>query len=288
MSMLSTEWHVLLVDDEPDVIQVSKLVMADFKVYGQPVRLHVAQSQAEAIELLSSNDMFSSTLAVAFIDIVMESDTAGLELCQYIRETMKNDTTQIFIRTGQPGVASERDVIDRYDINGYFTKTEATEDKLYSLVKSGVRQYLSTWNLHGMLTMLDAFITAGDKRQNLEETLKFLVRGLTVTNQTETDAATTYVLINGESIIDDITIDREEAMQLKDSLAKFPSQPLGADGDHYMMDEQNNIIINIVSKPYQPESFLLIKGAPFATPNSIVNLLYMPIKSLATLWSRAA
>jgi hypothetical protein len=40
--------------------------------------------------------------------------------------------TTIYVRTGQPGLAPERDVIDRYDINGYFSKAETTEDKLYS------------------------------------------------------------------------------------------------------------------------------------------------------------
>ena len=53
-------------------------------------------------------------------------------------------------------------VLDRYDINGYFTKVEATEDKLYSLVKSGVRQYL--WNVAALGTtlMLKNAIEAGD------------------------------------------------------------------------------------------------------------------------------
>ena len=45
-------------------------------------------------------------------------------------------------------MSPERAVLDRYDINGYFTKAEATEDKLYSLVKS-VRQYLWTTPLGG-------------------------------------------------------------------------------------------------------------------------------------------
>ena len=80
-------------------------------------------------------------MAVAFIDVVMETDTAGLELCQFIRETQRNRVTTLYIRTGQPGVAPERSVIDRYDISGYFTKVELTEDKLYSLVKAGARQY---------------------------------------------------------------------------------------------------------------------------------------------------
>ena len=140
--MFVKHWNVLVVDDEPDVLAVSRLAMRDIEVDGTPIKLHTAASKAEAITLLNTTLATGSgpSLAVAFIDVVMETDEAGLELCRYIRETLRNSLSQLYIRTGQPGVTPERSVIDRYDINGYFTKAEATEDKLYSLVKAGVRQ----------------------------------------------------------------------------------------------------------------------------------------------------
>jgi CheY-like chemotaxis protein len=52
--MLNTNWPILIVDDEPDVLQLSKLVMQDFSVYGLPVELHTATSKAEAIELMNT------------------------------------------------------------------------------------------------------------------------------------------------------------------------------------------------------------------------------------------
>ena len=84
---------------------------------------------------------------------------------------MGNKLTQLFIRTGQPGIAPERDVIDRHDINGYFTKSEATEDKLYSLVKSGVRQYQWSKTSQISLMILDQMIAASGSRKQLMETL---------------------------------------------------------------------------------------------------------------------
>ena len=36
--MFFNEWEVLLVDDEPDVLNVSKLAMQDFEVYGLPLK----------------------------------------------------------------------------------------------------------------------------------------------------------------------------------------------------------------------------------------------------------
>src|SRR5262249_60859022 len=94
-----------------------------------------------------------------------------------LREEHKNRVTQLFVRTGQPGMAPERTVLDRYDINGYFTKVEATEDKLYSLVKSGVRQYL--WNVVSLATSLitEQAIAAGDSRTKIFEAARQAFRG---------------------------------------------------------------------------------------------------------------
>jgi CheY-like chemotaxis protein len=141
--MFQTEWPVLLVDDDPDVLAVSKLAMKSFEIDGVPIELFTAASKDEAVKLLSG-PLGSTALpyvSVAFIDVVIETDHAGLDLCRYIRETQMNRMTTIYVRTGQPGLAPERDVIDRYDINGYFSKAETTEDKLYSLVKAGIRQF---------------------------------------------------------------------------------------------------------------------------------------------------
>jgi CheY-like chemotaxis protein len=51
-SMFFSEWNVLVVDDEPDVLSVTKLALRDVKVYGLPIKVHTAKSKADAIELL--------------------------------------------------------------------------------------------------------------------------------------------------------------------------------------------------------------------------------------------
>ena len=108
--MLNQEWEILLVDDEPDVLTISQLALKGFEVYGLPFKIHTAESKAEVLELLEIRpDLHPPLLAVAFIDVVMESDTAGLELCQHIREDMGNRITQLYVRTGQPGIAPERE-----------------------------------------------------------------------------------------------------------------------------------------------------------------------------------
>jgi hypothetical protein len=111
-------------------------------------------------------------LAVAYIDVVMESDTAGLERCRYIRETQHNKLAQLFIRIGQPGVAPEREVIDRYDFNGYFPKVETTTDKLDSLRKAGVRQFDFARIALGELQVITMAIAAADSLKAIERVLR--------------------------------------------------------------------------------------------------------------------
>jgi hypothetical protein len=87
-------------------------------------------------------------------------------------------------KTSQPGLAPGRDVVDRYDISGYFTKAEATEDKLYSLVKSGVRQYETTRNLAGTLAMLEGVIASSQVKQAMKDTFMAMLSGLIPTDRT--------------------------------------------------------------------------------------------------------
>ena len=114
----------------------------------------------------------------------MESDTAGLELCEYIREKQQNRLTQFYIRTGQPGIAPEREVIDRYDINGYFTKVELTEDKLYSLVKAGGYGGFDFSNIAlGAFQAVTRAITEGNSWDKLAATLNGALEAMPLDGQ---------------------------------------------------------------------------------------------------------
>ena len=83
-------------------------------------------------------------------------------------------------------------------------------------------------------------------------------------------------------------MDEQVAMALKGKLDKLEGKPLGSDGNSYVEDEHNNLLIKVVSKPYQPEAFLLFKEMPFSPPNNVVNALHFGFKSLVTIWARAA
>ncbi len=130
-------WPVLVVDDEPAVHEITGMLLDRMSFDGRRIELHHALSAAEARERLAARP----DMALVILDVVMETDDAGLRLCRYIRETLGNRRIQIVLRTGQPGQAPERDVILGYEINGYFLKTELTAQRLHSLVVCALRAW---------------------------------------------------------------------------------------------------------------------------------------------------
>ena len=132
-------WKVLIVDDEPEIHQVTKLVVSDFTFDNMPLEIVCAYSGNEARDILSGADPHDFALAI--IDVVMESNHAGLDLVQWIREELGNHHVRLVLRTGQPGQAPEESVIRDYDLNDYKNKTELTALRLKTLFYSALRGY---------------------------------------------------------------------------------------------------------------------------------------------------
>ena len=130
-------WKRLVVDDEPEVHSITRLVLADFVFKGRSTQFFSAYSAAEAIGILEQE----KDIAVILLDVVMETDDAGLKLVHHIREVMGNRHVRIILRTGQPGQAPERNVILEYDINDYKAKTQLTAQQLFTCTVAALRSY---------------------------------------------------------------------------------------------------------------------------------------------------
>ncbi len=133
----SEPWHVLVVDDEPGVHQITEMVLRNFSFKSRPLKISSAYSAKEAKEFMASHD----DIALAIVDVVMESDHAGLDLVRDIRQELGNHYTRLVLRTGQPGQAPEESVIREYDIDDYKDKTELTSAKLVTLIYATLRSY---------------------------------------------------------------------------------------------------------------------------------------------------
>lgn len=141
----ASEWTVLVVDDEPDIHTVTRLALDGFRIDGCRLRLLEARSGEHARQLLQAEP----DCAVVLLDVVMETDDAGLAVARWIRDELKNPLVRIVLRTGQPGVTPEETVMSSYDIHDYYAKTEISARRLRNAVTSGVRAWrdLQTMNL---------------------------------------------------------------------------------------------------------------------------------------------
>lgn len=130
-------WCILLVDDDPEVHAVTRLALRGFEFQGSELELLSAHSGLAGREIFQSRD----DIALAIVDVVMETEHAGLDLVHYVRNTLENHRTRLVMRTGQPGQAPEDRVIREYDIDDYKEKTDLTIQKLRTLLYSKLRAY---------------------------------------------------------------------------------------------------------------------------------------------------
>lgn len=131
------DWKILIVDDEKDVHTITALALKNFVFERRSLSFYHAYSVSEAKQILQQQ----TDIALVLLDVVMESEQAGLELIKTIRQTYNNLTVRIVLRTGQPGQAPEQSVIRDYDINDYKNKTELTASKLTTLMYASLRAY---------------------------------------------------------------------------------------------------------------------------------------------------
>ena len=152
-------WKVLIVDDEPEIHQVTRLVLGNFRFAGRQLQLISAYSSVEAEALLREH----ADTAVILLDVVMETEQAGLDLVRTIRDELNNQFIRIVLRTGQPGQAPEHEVVAAYDINDYKEKTELTSQKLSTTLYAALRAYRDMRTIEASRRGLEIVIEASSE-----------------------------------------------------------------------------------------------------------------------------
>ncbi|MGL5060215.1 MAG: ATP-binding protein [Microcoleus sp.] len=130
-------WRVMIVDDDAAVHQATKLALKNFCFENKYLNLISAYSGEEAKRIIADRP----DTALILLDVVMETNDAGLQVVKYIREELKNYHVRVILRTGQPGDAPEESVIVNYDINDYKLKVELTRQRLITTAISALRSY---------------------------------------------------------------------------------------------------------------------------------------------------
>ncbi|MFQ3200371.1 MAG: CheY-like chemotaxis protein [Zhongshania sp.] len=200
-------WKLLIVDDEQVVHTVTNLALDGFNLGGRGLEFLSAYSAAEARQVLHANP----DIAVILLDVVMETDRAGLDLVHYIRRDLNNRMVRIVLRTGQSGQSPEQEVITQYDINDYKEKTELTRQKLFSTVYSSLRSYGDIFaleeNRKGLMKVISASATIFETR-DISQFFEGVLEQLTALLYLNSDA----VLINASALVAHPEVERLQIM----------------------------------------------------------------------------
>lgn len=135
--------RILVVDDEEDVHQITKMTLKSLRYLNRRIEFLDAASGQEAVDIMRQEP----DVGVILLDVVMENDHAGLDACKAIREELGNRFVRILLRTGQPGAAPEKQVIQDYDIDGYLPKGELTSVRLFTTVRTSLKAYCELMEL---------------------------------------------------------------------------------------------------------------------------------------------
>src|SRR6476661_7910621 len=201
--MDARKWKIAVIDDDPAVHDGTRFALSDYSLNGQGLEILSAHSATEGRKLMAAHN----DIAAVLLDVIMETDVAGLELVEYIRNELKNETVRIILRTGQPGQAPERRVIVQYDINDYKAKTELTADKLFTSLTAALRSYQQLERMvqtrRGLEIIIDAASTLYDFKsmQRLAEGVLTQIASLL-----NIDCAGILVLRDGGAVDDDFAV----------------------------------------------------------------------------------
>jgi signal transduction histidine kinase/CheY-like chemotaxis protein len=197
------KWKIAVIDDDQAVHEGTRFALSDYSLNGQSLEILSAYSAAEGQTLMRNNP----DIAAVLLDVIMETDAAGLELVEFIRNELHNETVRIILRTGQPGQAPERRVIVDYDINDYKAKTELTADKLFTSLTAALRSYQQLERMvqtrRGLEIIIDAASTLYDFKsmQRLAEGVLTQIASLL-----NVDCAGILVLRDGGVVGDDFAV----------------------------------------------------------------------------------
>ncbi len=268
--VLQGSWKVIVVDDEPEVHAVTKLALSDFEFQDKRLEFISAYSGEEAKQVIQQHP----DAAIVLLDVVMETDDAGLKVAKFIRETLKNNHIRIILRTGQPGQAPERQVIVNYDINDYKSKTELTAQKLFTVVMSSLRSYRDILSIEQSRQGLEKIIKASRdifSTHSLEHFIEGVMQQLTSLLGTVEQAmyATSLVASNPLDNQKKLVVfsgrgefERSEGKAIEEVLTQEQLKACRQALDEKSIVYRDNYLFAYCSSEYNHNSMLFISGIP--------------------------
>ena len=125
----STSGHILVVEDDGDLLEVLKFVLED-----EGYRVSTAGSGAEALSIAASDD-----ISLILLDVSMPG-TSGIEVAKRLRADLRTSNVRLAVHTGLAAEEVRRQFTD-YD--AFIEKTEEA-GVLVAAVKAAIEQPMRT------------------------------------------------------------------------------------------------------------------------------------------------
>lgn len=166
---LQSDWRILVVDDDQEVHAATDFALKNVEIFDRRLSLQYANSASEALALLEKERDF----AVILLDVVMETEDAGLRMIDHIRNALEMKFVRIIIHTGQPGYAPEQSAFNDYDINDYRTKNELTQTRLIASLSGALRSYRELCAIARYRDGLELIVASSTEMMNEHESSNF-------------------------------------------------------------------------------------------------------------------
>jgi len=265
-------WKLLVVDDDEEIHSITRMVLSDYNFENRPLELLSAYSGQQAVDILNEE----TDIALVLLDVVMETDDAGLVCVKRIREELNNHMVRIILRTGQPGQAPEQEVIVNYDINDYKAKTELTAQKLFTVVTASLRSYHHLKTINHNRLGLENIIAASGTLFEVKSFSHFATGILAqLTSILRLDKSSLYVNISSLSALQE---NEDQDYRILAATGEFTKDINHSIDDKIVPEHVHKELINAAQKHESVFSEMSYTGY-FETKKGEHNLLYLQ-------WSR--
>lgn len=129
-------WHVLLVDDEPDMHAITTLTLSGLRWAGRDVEFQSAYTVAEAEQALRERDF-----ALMLVDVQIEAIDAAEHLIHFARQELGDRAIRMIVRSGTPDYDPPWMHDPELDVTGFVDKSLGTVDRLRSTVIEALMDY---------------------------------------------------------------------------------------------------------------------------------------------------